>query len=257
MRYFLELRYRGTNYHGWQRQPNAPTIQSVLEEGLSTILREPIRVQGAGRTDAGVHALQQFAHFDSQQLLDEQLLTKLNGWLPWDIAALNLYRPVREDLHARFDAIGRGYVYRIMQRKDPFERERALRHTQPLDRAAMQAAADALYAYENFASFEKAHGGNQTSRCNVTLAAWEQSGPLLTFHIEADRFLRGMVRAIVGTLLDVGTHKRTVADFRAIIEAQDRSQASMNAAAHGLYLQKVAYPAGCLIAPHSEVEKHP
>ncbi|WP_439880947.1 tRNA pseudouridine(38-40) synthase TruA [Pontibacter sp. MBLB2868] len=242
MRYFLEIAYDGTRFHGWQVQPNALTVQEVLEDSLSKMLREPISTTGSGRTDTGVHASQQFVHFDTEQLLDPQhVVFRLNRILPNDIAALNLYL-VTDEAHARYDAFARTYHYHITLRKDPFKRYHAWYHSRPLDIAKMNEAAAILLKYEDFTTFSKVKGDTKHYRCEMYEATWKQEGEELLFTISANRFLRGMVRLVVGTLVDVGRGKLSVQEFEKIIASQDRSRSSAAAPSEGLFLAKVEYP---------------
>jgi len=247
MRYFLEFAYDGTAYSGWQIQHNARSVQQVLQEGLSTILRQEIEVTGSGRTDAGVHAQQQFAHFDVAEPLEtEQLVYRLNRLLPADIAVYRLFT-VAEDVHARFSAISRTYEYRISLQKNPFLRGQVLYFFRPLKLTAMNEAAALLLKYEEFQSFCKTNSNTPHFRCSMMQAFWEyRPDGLLVFTIEANRFLRGMVRLIVGSLLDVGTGKTTVQQFRQIMEQQDSRAAGTSAEAQGLFLTRVKYPEGML-----------
>jgi tRNA pseudouridine38-40 synthase len=242
-RYFIELAYKGTNFCGWQRQAKGASVQEEIEKALSVILRQPITITGAGRTDTGVHARYMVAHFDTESNLDEipNLAERLSGILPFDIAIFSVTR-VSDEAHSRFGAISRRYEYKIICRKDPFWNDMAAKVNFQPDVKAMNDAAAMLLTYEDFTSFCKLHGGNKTNICRVKKAEWKREGDLYTFTIEADRFLRNMVRAIVGTLLDVGRGKLTVNDFREIIEARDRGRASTSAPARGLYLVDVAYP---------------
>jgi tRNA pseudouridine38-40 synthase len=242
MRYFLEIAYDGGRFHGWQVQPNALSVQEVLEDCLSKVLREPISTTGSGRTDTGVHASQQFVHFDTTQHLDAQhIVYRLNRILPEDIAAINLY-PVTDEAHARFDAFARTYHYYITLKKDPFKRHHAYYHSKPLDVDKMNEAAAILLKHEDFTTFSKVKGDTKHYRCNMYEATWAQQASELKFTIRANRFLRGMVRLIVGALVDVGRGKMTVEAFEDIIISQDRSKASGAAPAEGLYLAKVEYP---------------
>jgi tRNA pseudouridine38-40 synthase len=248
MRYFLEIAYDGTRFHGWQVQPNALTVQEVLDDCLSKILRQPISSTGSGRTDTGVHASQQFVHFDVEhELATRQVVYRLNRILPADISALNLYM-VSEDAHARFDAHARTYHYHITLSKDPFKRYYAYYHSRPLDVAKMNEAAATLLQYEDFTTFSKVKGDTRHYRCSIYEAVWRQKGEELVFTIRANRFLRGMVRLVVGTLVDVGRGKLTVQAFEQIVASQDRSKSSGAAPAEGLFLAKVEYPEGVLTA---------
>ena len=242
MRYFLQLAYRGTNYHGWQRQPNGLSVQEVLETALITVLRQPITIVGSGRTDAGVHAGEQFAHFETDATLPDHLLRSLNSLIPPDIAVYACF-PVRADDHARYTATYRYYQYQIIRRKNPFLDGLAHVFTLPLNVALMNEAAEKLRQYSDFESFSKVKTDVRTFNCRIDLAYWEQkpAGDLV-FHIRADRFLRGMVRAIVGTLLAVGQERLSVPEFEQIILDRDRKRAGHAVPAEGLSLVKVGYP---------------
>lgn len=242
-RYFMLLSYKGTNYHGWQIQPNAVSVQQVLENALSTVLREEIAVTGAGRTDAGVHASFFVLHFDATEVISsfENLVYKLNSLLPFDIAVQRIW-PVADDLHARFSAISRTYKYYISTKKNPFKAETSFKYLLPLDIDKMNDAAQMLSDYEDFTSFSRLHTDVKTNTCKILWAEWEALNTQLVFTIKADRFLRNMVRAIVGTLLEVGKGKLTLNDFRKIIEAKDRAAAGASAPAKGLFLVNVEYP---------------
>ncbi len=243
LRYFLELSYDGTAYNGWQIQPHSPSVQEALQQGLSTILRTPTEVVGAGRTDTGVHASFYVAHFDTVQpiLSPVDFCYHLNAVLPPDIAVSALRR-VRDDAHARFDARLREYRYYVSPRKNPFTRDRAYTLSWPLDGEAMNEAASDLLTYEDFTSFAKLHSNNRTNICHVVRARWEQQDGLWVFTIAADRFLRNMVRAIVGTLLDVGRGKLSREAFRRVIEGGDRGLAGTSVPPQGLFLSRVEYP---------------
>lgn len=243
MRYFAELSYKGTNYNGWQRQDNAPSVQQTLEDVLSMLLRETVSVTGAGRTDTGVHAAYYVAHFDTSAPIADcgGFVRHLNSVLPHDIAVFAL-TSVADDAHARFDAVAREYKYYILERKDAFRRETAWQYYVPLDVEAMNTAAAALVCEADFTTFSKLHSNNKTSICRISQASWGREGDSLVFTIRADRFLRNMVRAIVGTLADVGRGKLSVAQFAAALEACDRSLASGSAPAQGLFLSDIRYP---------------
>ena len=243
MRYFLHLAYRGTNYHGWQRQPNGLSVQEVLETALTTVLRQPIAIVGSGRTDAGVHAGQQFAHFETDTALPAHLIRSLNSLIPSDIAVYDCF-PVRADAHARYTATFRYYQYQISRRKDPFRDGLVYVFTLPLRVDRMNEAASKLLLYTDFESFSKVKTDVRTFICRIDEAYWAQkeNGDLV-FHIRADRFLRGMVRAIVGTLLAVGQERLSVDEFEQIILAKDRKRAGRAAPAEGLSLVEVGYPA--------------
>lgn len=242
-RYFIYFSYDGAAYHGWQVQPNAITVQQVLEEALATLVRQPVPLVGAGRTDAGVNAACMVAHGDFPCEADcAQLVYKLNKILPPDIAVSDVRR-VKDDAHARFDALSRRYNYRVVTAKSPFARRYACRVLPGVDFEAMNRAAEILYEYTDFTSFSKLHTDVKTNNCKVTLARWRQVGDNeWVFEIEADRFLRNMVRAIVGTLLLVGRGKLTLDGFRAVIENKARGEAGDSAMGEALFLVDVKYP---------------
>ncbi|GAB2540789.1 tRNA pseudouridine(38-40) synthase TruA [Spirosoma aerophilum] len=254
MRYFIHLAYKGTAYHGWQRQPNGLSVQEVLENALSTVLRQPITIVGSGRTDAGVHAGEQFAHFDIETPLPVNLLRSLNSMIPADIAVYDCF-PVRPDDHARFTAIFRYYQYQISRRKDPFRNELVYVFTPPLSLDKMNEAAERLLHHTDFESFSKVKTDVKTFNCQIEKAFWEQkpNGDLV-FHIKANRFLHGMVRALVGTLIAVGQERLSVADFERIILARDRKQAGRAAPADGLSLVEVGYPAEVFAERSRDIE---
>ncbi|MFY7672722.1 tRNA pseudouridine(38-40) synthase TruA [Tenacibaculum sp. MEBiC06402] len=241
MRYFIELSYNGKNYYGWQVQPNVISVQEKITSALSTILREEIAIVGAGRTDAGVHASQMYAHFDIDKELDDNFTYKLNAILPDDIV---IYRTVKvaDDAHARFDAVSRSYEYKIWLGRNPFLLDTSWQlNYKNIDIKAMNAAAKLLHDYEDFECFSKVKTDVYTFNCTVTNAEWKLEGDQLTFFISANRFLRNMVRAIVGTLLDIGLGKKSVEDFKTIIESKNRSKAGVSVPAKGLFLTKVEY----------------
>lgn len=241
MRFFIELSYKGTNYHGWQEQPNAKTVQAEINRALSTILNTNIEVIGAGRTDTGVHANQMFAHFDCDIDFDIQnLMFKLNSFLPSDIAIKDIFK-VKEDANCRFDALSRTYQYHIIQKKDPFNKT-AYFLQNDLDIKAMNEACKYIIGKQDFTSFSKVNTQTFTNNCDVMFAQWEVVNTNLIFTIKADRFLRNMVRAIVGTLLDVGFGKIIAADVAKIIAAKDRSKSGVSVPAHALFLTEVKYP---------------
>lgn len=244
MRYFIEISYLGTHFHGWQLQKDgAPTIQGEVEKALSTILNTPVFIQGSSRTDTGVHARQQFAHFDVITALNAPVIDRLNRFLPKDISVLNLY-PVKEDTHARFDATARKYIYRIIHRKDPFKKEFSALYTRRPDVDLMNRAAEILFRHTDFQCFSKVKTNVLTFNCSISEAAWRDTGGTLEFHITANRFLRGMVRAVVGTLLDVGYGKTSPEAFEKIILSRDRTKAGSASKAEGLTLERVFYPEG-------------
>lgn len=241
-RYFIYLSYDGTAYHGWQIQPNGVSIQECLNRALNTILSEGISVTGAGRTDTGVHARLMVAHFDTENEINcERFSDKLNRILPPDIAIYKIEK-VRNDAHARFSAISRTYKYYISTSKYPFGRnyQWSLRFTPDIE--IMNKAAELLFECSDFTSFCKLHSDNKTNICHISVAHWEQlDNNRLVFTIQADRFLRNMVRAIVGTLVDVGRNKITIEEFRRIIFEKDRCKAGSSAPAEGLFLYDIAY----------------
>ncbi len=245
MRYFIELSYRGTAYNGWQIQPNAPTVQQTLQEALSKLLRTPTEVVGAGRTDTGVHARYYVAHFDAEQPIADtrDFCYHLNSLLPFDIAVSSL-RAVRGDTHARFDATEREYTYLISFRKDPFLNGNVwyYRYSEPLSVELMNKAAETLCRHNDFTTFAKLNSNNTTNICHVSYAHWEEMDHGLRFTIRADRFLRNMIRAIVGTMVDVGRGRITPKEFEERIIARDLSLSSGSAPAEGLYLSNVKYP---------------
>ncbi len=242
-RYFIVFSYDGAAYHGWQVQPNARTVQQMLEEALTTLMRTEITVVGAGRTDAGVNAASMVAHVDLPVDTDTtQLKYKLNRILPPDIAVSDILR-VKNDAHARFDAVSRRYCYYVTTAKSPFARHYAYRLTSSVDFEAMNRAAALLPEYTDFTSFSKLHTDVKTNNCRIAQAQWRRLDENhWVFEIEADRFLRNMVRAIVGTLLMVGRGKMTLDGFRRVIEQKERCAAGDSAAAEALFLAEVKYP---------------
>lgn len=243
MRYFIELSYNGKNYHGWQKQPDVISIQEVLENSLSKLLRSKIEIVGAGRTDTGVHAKQIFTHFNIKESIETlNLNNRLNAFLPDDISIQNIFL-VNNESHARFDAIKRSYEYQIWQGKNPFLIDSSWQiKTKILNVDKMNEAASLLLNYTNFKCFSKSKTDVFTYDCDITEAKWVKNENLLTFHITANRFLRNMVRAIVGTLYEIGIGKITITDFISIIESQDRTKAGISVPAQGLFLTKVTYP---------------
>lgn len=241
LRYFIEFSYNGQNYFGYQIQPSQISVQQELETALSTILREDIKTTGAGRTDTGVHAKKMFAHFDTDQEISAKLPNQLNSFLPPDISVKRIFR-VKDNFHARFDATFRTYEYYISLEKNPFTQNSAWQHwKRPLDSDKMNEACKILFEYEDFESFAKIGGDNKTNLCKIYKAEWEQNGSELKFTISANRFLRNMVRAIVGTMAEIGTGKIQPEDLRDIIEAKNRNSAGTSAPAHGLSLVDVGY----------------
>jgi len=247
MRYFIQLSFDGTHYHGWQVQPNAVSVQELLNNALQLILRDPgIHVVGQGRTDTGVHASFFVAHFETDVVINDldKLRYRLNRFLPKDIAIQAAY-PVSNDSHARFDAKSRTYQYFISLEKDPFSVHYSWSYHRPLNVGAMNRAAEAFFDYIDFTSFSKLHTDVKTNNCKILYARWKQVGNRLVFTIRADRFLRNMVRAIVGTLVEVGQGKLTIDEVRKIIEMKDRGKAGVSVPAAGLFLVDVEYPEEC------------
>lgn len=242
-RYFIYLKYDGTAYHGWQIQPGACTVQEVLQGALSTLLREDVQVVGAGRTDTGVHARMMTAHFDTEKDVDcLQLVYKLNRLLPRDISVDRIIL-VAGDMHARFSAVKRTYHYYIHQRKDAFLRHYSCELSYELDFVRMNEAAALLLEYDDFAAFCKSNSDVKTTLCKVTEAHWIRDGEYsLHFVITANRFLRNMVRAVVGTLVDVGRGRVSPSGFRDIIEGKSRSGAGESMPGHALFLERIEYP---------------
>lgn len=241
MRYFIQLSYNGKDFHGWQNQPNAITVQEVIEDALTKLLRTPIEIVGAGRTDAGVHAQMMIAHFETDQTLNDNLVFKLNSFLPKSIAIQSI-KAVNEDAHARFDALSRSYIYRISLVKDVFNFEQSYFFKNKLNVDEMNRAAKILFEYKDFQCFSRSNTDVKTYNCKMMHAQWSVDGDELIFEISADRFLRNMVRAIVGTMLDIGVGKMKVETLHDVIQSKDRSNAGASAPAHGLYLTHIEYP---------------
>jgi tRNA pseudouridine38-40 synthase len=245
LRYFIEIAYLGRVFHGWQLQENAITVQGELEAALSTIMGDKIVIHGSSRTDTGVHARQQFAHFDLSEAIDDirKLVLRLNRFLHKDISIRGIY-PVADDAHCRFDATARKYIYRIIKQKDPFLKDFAALYTREPDIYRMNEASEILFKHIDFQCFSKVKTDVFTYNCEISEAKWILNESVLEFHISANRFLRGMVRAIVGTLLDVGYGKRSLEDFENVILSKDRRNAGMASKAEGLTLERVFYPEG-------------
>lgn len=242
MRYFIELSYNGKAYHGWQNQPNAISVQEVLENALSTLLKNKINIVGAGRTDAGVHAKQMFAHFDtSEKITLQKLKYSLNSFLPNDIAIQDVFK-VSSETHARFDAISRTYIYRISLTKNVFSFDNSYYFKPKLDVNKMNEAAKILLKYKNFKCFSRSNTDVKTYNCNIMNAEWKVEDEELVFTIKADRFLRNMVRAIVGTMINIGISKMKVEQLHNVIKSKDRSEAGASVPGHALYLSKIEYP---------------
>jgi len=241
LRYFIELSYHGKNYHGWQIQPDAISVQQKVNTALSIMLQKEINVVGAGRTDTGVHASQMFAHFDLEKQVVDNAVFKLNSILPKDIVVYQVFL-VEDEKHARFNALSRSYEYKISLGRNPFLVDFSWQiHTQRFDIDAMNEAAKLLLEYKDFESFSKVKTDVYTFICDITEAVWTQKENELIFHISANRFLRNMVRAIVGTLLEVGSGKISIEDFRQIIESKNRSKAGLSVPAKGLFLTAIKY----------------
>lgn len=242
MRFFIEFSYNGKAYHGWQNQPDAITVQEVLEKALSTMLKAEISVMGAGRTDTGVHASQMFAHFDyDTEINAKDLVYKLNSFLPKDIAVINVFE-VNGEAHARFDALSRTYHYKISTSKNVFNYDFAYQVQLPLNVEDMNKACEILLEYRDFQCFSKSNTDVKTYYCDIKEAFWTQDNNQLIFTITADRFLRNMVRAIVGTMVNIGLGKLKPEALHAIIASKNRSNAGFSVPAHGLYLVKIVYP---------------
>lgn len=243
LRYFIELSYKGTNFHGWQVQPGSVSVQELINKAFTTIFRMPIEVVGAGRTDTGVHATQLYAHVDfKNEINSRDTIYKVNSILPHDIVVENILKTT-QDAHARFDATGRSYEYHIFLGRNPFLLETTWQlNNKKLNIVKMNEAAKILLTYTNFKCFSRTNSNVKTYNCDVRKAVWVLTNKALIFHITADRFLRNMVRAIVGTLLDVGTEKISLEEFRQIIESKDRCKAGTSAPAKGLFLTQVTYP---------------
>lgn len=243
MRYFIHLAYDGTRYHGWQIQPNGISVEGEIELRLSTLLRQPIDIVGAGRTDAGVHARHMVAHFDLKDEYDtEQLCYRLNRMMPPDICIYKIEQ-VADDMHARFSATSRTYHYYISTKRNPFNRQYTWLCHYDLDFELMNQAAEILLEYKDFASFCKSHTDVKTTLCNIIEAKWikDDDEGCYYFRIKANRFLRNMVRAVVGTLVEIGRHRLSLDDFRNVIEGKKRTMAGESMPANALFLEKIEY----------------
>lgn len=242
-RYFLYLSYKGTYFHGWQFQPNAISVEEILNKSLFVVLREPVTLTGCGRTDAGVHASSYVAHFNSLQsdLHTNQTAFKLNNFLPKDIS-IKAIRKVRNNVSARFTALSRTYEYHISTNKNPFKNEYIHLIRRDLDIDRMNQAAEKLFDYIDFTSFCKGKTDNVTNNCTIMHAHWRQEGDELIFRITANRFLRNMVRSIVGLMCSVGSGQVSVSEFCRIIEAKDQTLTGISAPANGLFLTDIEYP---------------
>jgi tRNA pseudouridine38-40 synthase len=243
-RYFIELSFKGTVFHGWQLQPNATSVQEAVNKALTTLIGESIITTGAGRTDTGVHARFYAAHFDTESNIPanrNDFLYKINALLHQDIAIQDLY-PVKTDAHARYSAISRTYIYTINRDKDPFVQEFSWHYSVPLDLIAMNKASTELLTFNDFTSFSKLHSDVKTNNCKLSEASWSAVGNHLLFTITGDRFLRNMVRSIVGTMVDIGRGKLNLRDFIKIVEGKNRNLAGPSAPAQGLSLVHITYP---------------
>jgi tRNA pseudouridine38-40 synthase len=244
-RYFLKLAYDGSSFHGWQSQINADSVQSELEKCLSLKLNQSVRLTGCGRTDTGVHARLYFAHFDlevkSELISNASFLQNLNHFLPEGIVVFEIFE-VHPEANARFDAISRTYHYYINREKEPFQKYYSFYLYGNLDIAAMKQACGILFEFEDFTSFSKLHSATKTNICHIKTAEWIEYGNQLVFKISADRFLRNMVRAIVGTMIEIGKGKLSLDDFRKVIESKNRSEAGFSVPGHALFLEKIEYP---------------
>lgn len=242
MRYFIEFAYNGKNYHGFQSQTNATSVQETLTNALQLLIDKSIEIVGAGRTDSGVHAKQMFAHFDVENAIDATYwVPKLNSYLPKDIVIYSIFE-VKDDAHARFEASARTYEYYIHTFKDVFLEDSSWYCFQQLDINLMTKACQILFEHNDFECFSKVHTEVHTFNCTISEANWKQNGNQLIFTIKADRFLRNMVRAIVGTMINIGSGKTSLEEFKEIIESKNRSKAGFSVPAHGLFLVKVDYP---------------
>lgn len=240
-RYFIELSYDGAGFGGFQIQKNTVTIQGALEDALAIIYRQPIALTGASRTDAGVHALQNFFHFDTDVLIEPKHLYNLNSILPNSVVVHAIYK-VPNDAHARFDAVQRTYIYRIHKVKSPFSEGRSWFYPYPVNMELLQAAADILLLYTDFESFSKKSTSVNTFECTISKALWVEEGQNLSFHIDANRFLRGMIKGLVGTMLQVGRGQLTIEQWEEIIQSKDEQKVDFSTPAHGLYLSSIKYP---------------
>ena len=240
-RYFLELSYKGTNYSGFQLQQNANTVQAEVEKAFAILQREKVELTGSSRTDTGVHARQNFFHFDYNGDIHPQFVYKMNAILPGDIVIQRLL-PVEPEAHCRFDAISREYIYYIYRQKDPFLQDTAYYFPYKLDLPLMEQAAAIVMEYTDFSAFSKRNTQVKTFDCVITESAWSFENGILIYRVKANRFLRGMVRALVATMLKLGRHKITIEEFRSIITSRDCTRASFAVPGKGLFLQKVNLP---------------
>ncbi|MCB9046336.1 MAG: tRNA pseudouridine synthase A [Chitinophagales bacterium] len=246
-RYLLEIRYNGLAFHGSQLQGDTPTVQLAINKALSTLLRGDISSYGASRTDEGVHALCNYYHFDTNRVLTANFVYKLNAILPYEIGVNRMFLAKDPEFNCRFAAISRQYRYRIYFKKDPFKYQRALYHPYKINRAILDETAKALLEFENFETFSKRNTQSYTFICKLTGSHWEDHEDELHYVVRGNRFLRGMVRGLVGTQLNAAKGKLTVDDFRKVIEARNCTLADFSVTGHGLYLEDIVYPEGELI----------
>ena len=253
MRYFAELAYNGTKYNGWQKQSNATTVQEALETALSTILGRPVELTGCGRTDTGVHASQFFAHFDLEEEVPDWLCARLNRFLPPDLALRQFFR-VPDEAHARFDAIKRSYAYHLVFEKDPFSVQTVWHFpfAEKPDYSRIQEAAALLLQFDQFSPFCKTHGDAKTMFCQMMRSEWQQQSDIhWVYHVSANRFLRGMVRLIVGMCLNVGMGRLELSEVASALDRQQPLRRSWSVPPHGLFLTEVIYPAGLVPVPRT------
>jgi tRNA pseudouridine38-40 synthase len=253
-RYFLELAYKGANYSGFQIQENATSIQQEVEKALGTFFRSPIELTGSSRTDGGVHALQNFFHFDYEGTIEKRNLYNINAILPPDIVLNNFY-PVAPEAHCRFDATSREYRYYIYRVKNPFLADRAWFYPYTLDREKLKAAADLILSCQDFTSFAKRNSQVKTFVCSILDSAWEEHETGLVYRVRANRFLRGMVRGLVGTMVQVGRGKLSVEEFGGVLEKRDNQLADFSAPGHGLFLYRVHFPVSVVVPVETAIVK--
>ncbi|GEP95920.1 tRNA pseudouridine(38-40) synthase TruA [Chitinophaga cymbidii] len=242
-RYFIEVAYMGARYSGFQVQENAVTVQSEIDRAAGLLLRERVVTTGSSRTDAGVHARQNFLHFDTEQALHPQFVYKMNAILPQDIVVKGVY-PVDDALHSRFAATGRAYEYTLYTVKDPFMTDRGYFYPYRMDMEQLRAAADILRGYIDFSTFSKRNTQVKTFNCRISESRWTEQDHRIVYNVSANRFLRGMVRGLVGTMLRVGRGKLTLDGFREVIESRDCTKADFAVPPQGLCLMRVMYPEG-------------
>jgi tRNA pseudouridine38-40 synthase len=244
-RYFIEVAYNGAAYSGFQIQENAHSVQAEVEKAFSIIHRKPVELTGSSRTDAGVHALQNFFHFDYEDEVNPRAIYKMNAILPADLVVKNIYA-MPQEAHSRFDALGREYKYFIYHDKNPFLHDRAFYFPYTIDVEQLRIAAHVLKEYTDYTSFSKRNTQVKTFNCNISVSEWIEENGCLVYHVKGNRFLRGMVRALTATMLRVGRGKYSIDDFRKIIEARDCTKADFSVPPHGLFLVNVQYPEGYL-----------